>query len=796
MVFLRAIMKRSFQCSMYLKLSALILFAVLHASALRAQRLEGVVHDANNTEPLSGATILLPLTGIKALTDQNGHFALEITAKATKVDTAFWVILYGYQKLKVVCDQKNAFYDIVLTPLAKEIRGVTVRAPKENLSSIQLPIELAKRIPTLSGEADIIRSFQLMPGVSAGNEATSALYVRGGSPDQNLFLLDNIPLYYVNHIGGFVSTFDPNMIGSVQLHKGNFPAKYSGRLSSVVAIQMRDGNQKQTHKELSFGLLTTKFQIDGPFKKDSSWTYLISVRRLNFDLLIRMLARLDSEGAASSGYTFYDLNAKVVKRFANHSVLRFTYFDGRDRIFVKSKLNTDAGLSIAYKNNITWGNRVGGLHYFIPFKNKLLGNFTLGSSNFYYASDVLSKYSSENTQSNESAFLFASKVNDVLFKAQFQYVINERQSLDFGVNSCVHLFRPGTLKAIQPTSSLFLESKVLATEHALYGDFKWRFNEQFLAHLSAATTAYTTKDTCFWAFEPRLSLKWALANEAQLQLGFSKMNQNLHYVAYAGSALPTDLWMPATKAFVPERAYQTNFTFVYPFEPAQHTFELTLEAFYKVQTGLLEFKEGLSFYALDAIESKLDKNGRGQIYGFEFLLEKADGKTTGWLAYTWSKNMRQFETINNGQAFPFKYDRRHVVSLVVNHDFSDKIHLTGTWVYTTGVALTMGQGVYNQIDVVNAPLFGQVMYDLSPAQIYTGKNAYRMPAYHRLDISLQTQKETPKGERIWSFSVYNLYNQMNPFFLFFKANDSGVQTLHQLTLFPLIPSVNYQFRLK
>jgi hypothetical protein len=304
------------------------------------------------------------------------------------------------------------------------------------------------------------------------------------------------------------------------------------------------------------------------------------------------------------------------------------------------------------------------------------------------------------------------------------------------------------------------------------------------------------EDTAFIEPEPRISLKYDLAELGMLQLGFSRMQQNLHYVSYSGSSLPTDLWLPATKNFRPEQALQANLSYRSDIRVAKVPFELTIEGFYKDLRHLLDFKEGISFYSTSALESKLEKNGRGKVYGFEVMLEKSTGKTTGWISYTWSKNIRQFDNMNSGQEYPFKYDRRHNISLIVNHEFSKHVQLTASWVYSTGNALTLSQGYYDQIDIVNSGINDGIMYNLGQAQIYTAKNGYRMPAYHRLDVSVQFIKEMSKGERIWSFSIYNVYNQMNPFYLFYDKNDQGAVTLHQLTVFPFIPAFNYQFRFK
>ena len=782
---------------MWNKLSLFLFGCIAHIASAQQIHIQGEINDSISGEAISGVSVLYAKNDEPVLSDANGHFMLTINTKQRTEGLLLRFVALGYQTKELALIPNQDYYEIILSPRTKVVREITVKAPKDNLSSLNLPIALARKIPMLGGEADVIKAFQLMPGVANGGEGSSALYVRGGSPDQNLFLLDQIPLYYVSHIGGFVSTFDPNMIGSVQLHKGNFPARYNGRLSSVVDIHMRNGNRFETKSEMSVGLLTTKFQMDGPFKKDSSWTYLISIRRFNFDLLIRMLARLDSGGNATSGYTFYDANLKLVKRCANKALFSMFYYDGRDRIFVRGKEKSVNDGTSSYSYNNTWGNRVLGVNYAKALSSKLMANLTVGSTNFYYSTKIQALFSpSSGTAPNKNAFQFSSKVNDVLAKARFNLLIDESKRFEFGLNSTFHYFRPGNLRSENKTSTIELKSQVLSFEQAVFGEFYWDLSTDLSLQLGSALNVYFVEDTAFIEPEPRISLKYDLAELGMLQLGFSRMQQNLHYVSYSGSSLPTDLWLPATKNFRPEQALQANLSYRSDIRVAKVPFELTMEGFYKDLRHLLDFKEGISFYSTSALESKLEKNGRGKVYGFEMMLEKSTGKTTGWISYTWSKNIRQFDNMNGGQEYPFKYDRRHNISLIVNHEFSKQIQLTASWVYSTGNALTLSQGYYDQIDIVNSGINDGIMYNLGQAQIYTAKNGYRMPAYHRLDVSIQFIKEMSKGERIWSFSIYNVYNQMNPFYLFYDKNDQGAVTLHQLTVFPFIPAFNYQFRFK
>ena len=794
MVFLEATVLFNSQFSMWN--SCFVLLLLSSSSLVSAQQIkfQGLVQNNANGEPIAGVLLIEKQKGYQTHTDANGRFTW-VSTKTSDSLVQLSIFAAGFEKAVLQLSASQDFHLIQLKERTQEIKEIHVKAPRENLSNLILPLEKAQKIPMLGGEPDVIKAFQYLPGVAAGTEGSSALYVRGGSPDQNLFLLDQIPLYYVSHIGGFVSTFDAQMIGAIQLYKGSFPAQYSGRLSAVVDIQMKIGNQLKTNRVFSIGLLSSKYQQEGPFKKDSSCTYLFSMRRLNLDLLTRMLARLDSGGAAKAGYTFYDGNIKVVKRFANHAQLSLFYFDGRDRIFVEAKENMQNDQVAKFENNTTWGNRLGGLQLILPTKSKILAQLTLGTTHFYYQTVVKSSIGLGN-QLNTAAFNFSSKVGDIMFKTNFSMPVNQNLRMVFGSISTYHVFRPANIKNQTQMNSSNLLTKVEAFEQVFFTQLNWQIKSNWKLNLGAAFNSYLVSDTLFAALEPRISLKYTASKSGIWQLGLSKMQQNLHYATYSGSSLPTDLWLPATKSQRPETALQANLSYCKELAIAHQTIVITTDIFYKKLSYLLDFKEGVSFYAPSALNDKLFGGGKGEVYGFEFLMEKNMGQTTGWLAYTLSKNTRQFEQINNGQPYPFKYDRRHNISLVVNHHFNKRIELTGSWVFTTGSALTLGQGAYSQLDIVNSSTYGQVMYELGNAQVYTAKNAYRLPDYHRLDLSIQFKKEVSKGERTWSFSIYNAYNQMNPFFLFYDQNDKGQTTLKQLTIFPLIPAFHYQLRLK
>jgi hypothetical protein len=767
----------------------------------------GTVFDAGSNEILIGTIIYSPKTNTNVQTNSSGYFSFIEDSK----DSVFELIVYspGYEKVTLSIHSKsdttvNIFLKSVSFKQFDEVKVTAERIKKPELGLIELPIKLLKQLPTIGGEPDVIKAFQLMPGVAGGKEGTSGLYVRGGSPDQNLFLLDEIPLYYVSHIGGFVSTFDPNAINSIKLYKGNFPARYSGRLSSVIDIRMKDGNAKKRTGEVFVGLLSTKFQIEGPLKKDSSITYFFSARRFNIDLFTRLIARIATDGESAAGYTFYDLNGKLVKRFENNSKLSLTMYDGRDRIFVNASQKRDEFSSNAfkYKSNVKWGNLMGTLNYSYPISKKLFSNFTLASTNFFYITDVKAKYSDQGSDelTNESQLTFKSGVNDIILKSQFDYTVNDKTQLIFGAKSNFHIFTPGRIESqgISNKDTIVNNKKINALENTVFIENHIKISKKILVNLGLNGTSFLLQDTNFFSFEPRFSFNYNFAKNFTVQGGYSRMKQFMHYLSNSGAGLPSDLWIPVTRKLVPEISNQFSLGFTVTTSKSKKLpLAISIEGFYKNLENLIDYKEGTNLFQADAIENKIVKDGIGEVYGIEFLIQKTIGKSTGWISYTLSKNTRTFADLNGGKTFPYKFDRRHDISLVFTHSFTEKIQFTATWVFSTGNAITLAQGKYNQIDLgqyyYQDPSVDPSTYVLNEAQLYNGKNSYRMPSYHKLDVGMSFQKTKPKGIRTFSFGIYNVYNQQNPFFLFYKKNKQNEIKLYQLTLFPIIPSVNYSF---
>jgi len=766
--------------------------------------ISGFVRDAISQEVVVGARVYLPEYQIGAITNSSGYFTF--IASSNDKNTMLTVNFVGYETYQnSIAMNRDIRLNVNLIVKTKDeveiIAKDPMRMPNPEIGVLRMPVEQLRNIPNLGGEPDVIKAFQLMPGVSGGSEGTSGLFVRGGTPDQNLFLLDNVPLYYVNHVGGFISTFDPNAINDVKLYKGGFPAQYAGRLSSVVDITAKDGNTNAKKGEFSLGLLTMKFQIDGPFKKDSSLTYFFSARRFNFDLITRPLGNIVNRFQGTAGYTFYDINGKLTKRFSDGSKLSLTVYEGRDNFFFngRSTKNTSPDVRYRFNSNVRWGNFMTTLNYSKPVTSKLFANINLATTNFKYVTDVRTRFSDPNETAlkNQSRIKFTSGISDIILNTNFDYLVNKKYSIAFGMTNTYHIFTPGRIDYENPfmQDTVYGEKRTHAYENNMFIENRYKLNDKIFFNAGLNFTSFVLSDTAFFSLQPRLTFTIQLKNDLTLQGGYSRMVQNIHNLTSAGVGFTADLWIPVSRNLIPEKSNQFNLGLTYSLRNRKFPLNFVLEGFYKDMNNLIDYKEGTNIFMGSDIEQKVIAGGLGEVYGVELFVQKSVGKLTGWFGYTWSKNMRQFDEINNGTPFPFVFDRRHDISIVGSYQINEKIQLTASWVYSTGNAITLVQSQYNVADINYVPAYfvGEEFYFFNNAHYYDGKNSTRMPAFHKLDIGFNFKKEKSKGVRTWFVGVYNVYNRQNPFFLFYKENNQGVNSLHQLTMFPIIPSFNYSF---
>jgi len=757
--------------------------------------LSGYVLDSLSGEPLVGVSI--SDEGLKKGTASNafGYYTITFAEKGQ------YKLHFSYVGYQSVCYDLNINSDTLVNVGLKpglKIEGVDIKAErgieeKAEVSTVQLSMREAKRLPALGGEVDLIKALQLLPGVSQGSEGSSGMYVRGGSPDQNLILLDDVPLYYVNHLGGFVSTFNPDAIGSVTLIKGGFPARYGSRLSSVLDVRMKNGNLKQFKGNATIGLVSSKVTLEGPLKKDTS-SYIFSARRMMYDLLMRPLTPLFLNGV-SMGYNFYDVNLKLNHKFSHKDRLYLSFYNGDDRTITSI---SDRENDFKSKNKLRWGNTLGAVRWNHIFGPKLFSNST--ASYTQYRNAIIQNYEGE---ASKSDYEFLSKVSDVSLKTDFEIYPHHNYIIRAGVAGTYHHYQPTNISTTQELESIKNDSTVInyaeeAFEFNGYLENEVKLGSYLDLNMGLRYSVYMVPERLYPSLEPRLALNYRFVPRHSFKLGYSVMQQNVHLLTASGSGMPSDYWLPATEKLKPQ--VSTQYALGWAHTSARQTYEMSIEAYYKEMENLIAFDEGIAaFTGIDNWENQVIGDGFGISKGVEFFVKKKRGQTTGWLGYTLSKTTRQFAHQNNGDPYAYRYDRRHDISVVVQHQISPKIDFFASWVYNTGNAITLAKEQYVVPHEVMSSEGEEENKPYVKVELYDGRNNTRMKPYHRLDVGVNFIKKKAKGERVWRISIYNLYNRQNAYYYFWSEDldadygERGQLKLYQQTLFPIIPSVSYSF---
>ncbi len=778
-----------------MKYLLLIAFFFVHIS-LQAQRtVSGFVSDAETGERIINAVIYQKGALNSTVSNNFGYYSLHATDK----DSLIIIVSYiGYKTKKKLIDKRTNLTVNFELHKDNQIEEVVISAniPIEDrieASVLEIPVNQLNNIPAVGGEVDIMKAFQLMPGIQSGNEGSSSLYVRGGSPDENLILLDDVPLYYVNHLGGFVSVFNSDAIKKVRLIKGGFPARYGGRLSSIMDVRMKEGNLKEFHGNFSIGLVSSKLSIEGPIKKDTS-SYLVSVRGFFWDLLIRPFSKLATN--ATVGYNFYDINAKVNHKINDKNKLFFSFYKGDDNVAVRFN-GTDFAKMNA-KNILRWGNTLIAVRLNHIFNPKLFSNITLSYTKYRYNSNISykDKYIRDK---REFSYEFGTAINDYTLKSDFEYSVFSKCKIRFGTNSIYHHFKPGFSVYDYKYKTTDIDTSygyadIYAPENRLYVENELKIGKLISANIGFHASYYYVDNTGFFSPEPRALLNFKLAKHLSAKLSYTQMQQKVHLLTNSNISVPMDVWIPATSELLPSNSKQYALGIYKTI--LKGNLEFSIETYYKTSDNLIAYKEGATYKSIsNSWIDKLETQGTGTSYGVELLLQKIQGRLTGWLGYTYAKADRQFNNLNNGVSFPFKYDRRHDISIVAMFKINDKIDISANWVYGSGYAFTLPIGKY---EAVNNATSNDNWYD--PPNIwydeiiftYADRNAHRMRPYHRFDLAVNFKKQKRRGERTWSISVYNAYNRQNPYYYYTNIENSEVK-LFQQSLFPIIPSISYSF---
>jgi len=784
-----------------MKAKFIVLLLILGPVLTKAQHkytISGFIKDSLNGETLIGATITVKEQAKGISSNQYGFYSITLTEGNYVLQCSH----VGYRdrliSIKLDADLKLNFEVLPKIYLSEEVivtskkRDANVKNPQ--MGQFRLNIEQIKSVPAFLGEVDLLKTIQFLPGVRNAGEGSAGIYVRGGGPDQNLILLDDAPVYNTGHLFGFFSIFNADAIKNVSLIKGGMPAQYGGRLSSVLDVSMKEGNNQKFQVDGGLGVIASRLSIQGPIVKNKS-SFIISGRRTYIDAITKPFIKKTSQ-FNGSGYYFYDLNAKVNYKFSEKDRLYLSGYFGRD---VFDFANGKQSLKI----NIPWGNATGTLRWNHVFNNRLFGNTTAVFNNYNFTF---------NAAQNNFELKLASGIRDLSLKQDFDLYPYTGHKLKFGGIYTYHKFTPSVISGKQD-STVFKPNNAqvkFGHEAALYLQDDWEINEKIKVHLGlryswfqqiGAYKIYTTDDNgnrtdstvfkrgeavkTYGGLEPRFTIRYALNDETSFKAAVTRNLQYIHLVSNAGTTLPTDIWVPSTYRVKPQTSWLYAAGLFRNFK--DNMYETSVEVYYKQMQNQIEYKEGYTPTSLDDTENSFTF-GKGWSYGTEFFINKTKGRLTGWFGYTISWTWRKFPGLNFGGKYPAKYDRRNDMSVVAIYELSKKWRLSGAFVFGSGNAVTLPQRFY---------IVGGVL-----TQEYSRINEYRLPPYHRLDFSaILTPKknERRKWKTEWVFSIYNLYSRKNPYFIYFDQTGSPFNgTLEvqakQVSLFPIIPAITWNVR--
>lgn len=791
----------------------------------RKYTISGYVTDGASSETLIGANILESRRSTGTATNPFGFYTLTLPEGEAELTFSY----LGYESRR---SRFELTKDTVLNiPLASNnlLAEVVVLSDKHEaglqstaMGAHEIPMAQIRSTPSILGEADLLKTIQLLPGVQAGVEGFSGMYVRGGGPDQNLVLLDGIPVYNADHMLGIFSIFTPDAVKNTTLFKSSFPARYGGRLSSIVDVRTNDGDMHRYHGALSIGALTDKVHIEGPIWKERT-SFSFSARAIPTVFFKSLIVDKDENYSDKYNYYFYDVNAKVNHKFNDRSRLFLSFYKGKDHYHYDSYdgSTNDNIYKSYYKDNshLNWGNTIAYGRWNYVFNSKLFCNTTLSYNNYEMSLDgemedtymagkqILNKY--------HYSSRFSSGIRDWSARMDFDYTPIPQHHIKFGAEYIYHTFRPGvSTSKIQDVDDGTVQQDTIyntsssremhGQEISLYAEDNFNVSDDLSLNAGVRTALFHTQGKSYYSVQPRLSARYNLGQGFSAKASYTCMAQYVHLLSSTPLSMPTDLWVPITKDISPMYANQYSIGGYYAGLPG---WEFSIEGYYKQMRHILEYQDGVSFFGTSTNWEEKVEVGEGRSFGLELMVQKTLGNTTGWLAYTLSKTDHRFKdgTINQGEWFPYKYDRRHSISLALNHKFSNRIDVGASWIFNSGGCITVPE---------KATIIIRPDGSTEETGYISHRNNYRLPASHRLNLGINFNKKTKHGMRTWNISVYNAYNAMNPNIVYSKykngynaENDfyesiygqstnkeKGKATIKKLTILPCIPSVTYTYK--
>jgi len=773
--------------NLFLKTQLWVIFFILVTitPTLFAQQrftLSGYLRDATSGEALIYATIYPQELKTGVATNEYGFFS--ITLPEGKYLFAFSYLGYQTTRKEMVFD-KNLHENISLSPRETQIEEITVIGqPKSNIirqneiGTVHLDVKELSTIPVLFGEQDILKSIQLMPGVSPVGEGNSGFYVRGGNPDQNLILLDDAPVFNPSHLLGFFSVFNSDAIRDVKLYKGGVPARYGGRASSVMDIRMKEGNMKEFNFSGGIGLISSRFMAEGPFFKDKS-SFMISGRRTYADLFLPLA---NDEDIRDNRLYFYDLNIKTNLIINKNNRIFLSGYFGRDVLQAK-----DFGFS--------WGNKAGSLRWNHQFSPSLFANTTM----------VINDYNYKTEGDIDGKFLLQAGINDLSIKQDYSLSLLNRLSLLFGFNAVLHHFKPGEVISNTKDIQSFKISEKDGFENSIYAFSEYKISDILNIGYGIRFSAFSrigpgTENTYnaqgaiektenfasgkfyrnYFGFEPRFNLTWLLSDVSSIKTGYNRMSQYIHLLSNSSAGTPIDYWLPSSNNIKPQFISQISAGYFRQFKAKK--IDISIEGYYKNMENQIDYRNNADVFLNENAEAEL-VFGVGRSYGLEFLCKKEGGVFSGWVSYTLSRSEKRFNEINDANWYPARQDRTHDIAIVANLHAAKNLSLSATWVYYTGNAITFPSGKY--------------MIEGNVVSYYSSRNGYRMPAYHRLDLGATLLlKQTHKFRSELNFGLYNAYGRKNAYTILFRTNEDNHSTTEaaKLYLFSVIPSITWNFK--
>ncbi len=768
-----------------------------YAAAQSKATLNGYIKDRINGEELIGVSVYFPDLKAGTTTNAYGFYSITVPPGQYRVQISY----LGYQTQEISVDlAKDVTTNIELEEEATQMQEIVVtdKPIDANVAGIQmsrnsLNLDQVRKLPALFGEVDIIKNIQMLPGVVTAGEGTSSFFVRGGSADQNLILIDEAPIYDPSHLGGMVSVFNADVIKESELYKGGIPARFGGRLSSILEVRTRDGNNKRFSAAGGIGTLASRLLVEGPISKDKS-SFILSGRTSNLGLYLKA-------ADTDNGVNFYDLNAKINWRATNKNRFFLSAYSGRDKI---SFDGGDAGFG--------WGNSTVTLRWNHLFNERLFSNTTLIGSVFDYSLELKDPI---------QGFRWTSNLQEVSLKNDLSWFLNTSNELTFGYHLTGRRFSPARIEP-NAVSSIFQETvfpKTYALDHALYISNQQRLSRKVMLDYGVRLSIFQNVgkgevfiyedprdnadinriDTLHYKqwetiktyvnVEPRFGMRYALSDENSIKLSYNRMVQNTHLVAAGTVPLPFNTWNPSGYYLKPQIADQVALGYFRNFR--QNSIEVSVETYYKKMTDVTDFADNAEIMLNRDLSTEF-RQGDAWSYGAEFMVNKTQGRLTGMITYTWSKALREIDGVNNGIQFPASYDRRNVANISAAYDVNGRWSLGGTFTYSTGRPITIPSGKYE---------FGSYQPD-----IVSERNGYRLPHFHHLDLSATLNPRRNANRRFkgqWVFSLYNVYNRQNAFTIYTRTRqdddgniigDGSEKEARLIYLFPVMPFVTYNFK--